>query len=268
MDFVQNKLINALGSKNLAGNFYLGICELFFELDVDGQEFVDDFVLGFLNEAKNKVSTKGEIYLKTGFTRSQISKYMRGDFKRSSNSEKNLYHTVLEHIKNAAKKNPDKTIPITRATNSFSSIFYSISSSSMVSSKMVLESLISRGFLEKIDKNTIRLVSSTPTNYINTPEKVLQVFCDLTYRISKTLIRNLHAEKGEELFQRSFMSDRIHPDKYEYVESNIKSILSKAYKDCQKMIDDNEVKDELSIKQVENLGQELGFSAFIFNNKK
>ncbi len=267
MESIKNKLVNALGSRDVAASFYLGISELFFELEIDGQNFVDDFILNYLNHAANKVENKGEVQLKTGFTKYQITQYFKGELKRSSNSEKNLYNRILERIKFVTKNNPEKIIPIKRHKHSFTTIFNNLDASTMLTSKMMLDSLINRGFVEYVDENHIRYISPNPQTFVNTPEKIIQLFCDLTYRASKTLIHNLNAEAGKEKYQRSLMSDRVPPEKYDVVEKGVKSILEKAYKECQELIDANEVTDEFAIKQVEKLGQELGFSAFYFNNK-
>lgn len=265
---VNNQLISKLGSRQLASNFYLAVTELFFHLDIDGQEFVDDFIEGYLNQASIHSKTKGQVLLDTGFTRYQVKNYFSGDKKRTSNTEKNFYCQVLDKLRDICHTAPDNTIPIKNSRNSFNMIFSSIQlSGKIITPKMLLSSFIKRGFVKRIDDYHIQFITSIPTDIQNSKDKIIQLFCDHIQRLAGTLIHNLHAEdKDDTWYQMSYTSIHVHPKHHKKVGDELRIILRKAMKDCQNVIDGHEETEEFGKRQVENLGKEIGISTFFFNN--
>ena len=266
---INNQLISKLGSKRLASNFYLAVTELFFHLDVDGQDFVDDFIENYLDQASQHAKTKGQVLLETGFTRYQVKNYFSGNVKKSSNTEKNFYCHVLDKLRDVCNEAPDKTIPIKNNRVSFNSIFSSIQlSGKIITPKMLMESFIKRGFIEKVDDYNIRFITSIQTGFDNSKAKVIQVFCDTVERLSGTLIHNMNTQDDDiKRNQMSYTSIHVKEEYFEKVNSEVKTILRKALIDCQAVIDSYEETEDFGKRQVEKQGKEIGVSTFFYINK-
>jgi len=266
---INNQLVSKLGSKRLASNFYLAVTELFFQLDIDGQEFVDDFIENYLDQASIHSKTKGQVLLDTGFTRYQVKNYFSGDKKRSSNTEKNFYLQVLDRLRDVCHAAPDHTIPIKNSRNSFNMIFSNIQlSGKIITPKMLLNSFIRRGFIERVDDFNIRFLTSMQTGVDNSEEKVIQVFCDQIQRLSGTLLHNLKTKGNDDTkYQMSYSSIHVDPKHFRKVGAEVREILRKAMKDCQEVIDSHEETEDFGKRQVEKLKQEIGVSTFFFSNK-
>jgi len=266
---VNNQLISKLGSKKLASNFYLAVTELFFQLDIDGQEFVDEFIDSYLDQASIHSKTKGQVLLETGFTRYQVKNYFSGNKKRSSNTEKNFYCHVLDKLRDVCNAAPDKTIPIKNSHKSFNSIFSSVQlSGKIITPKMLMESFIKRGFIEKVDDYNIQFITSVQTGFDNNKEKVIQVFCDTIERLSGTLIHNMNSkDDSTKRNQMSYTSIHVKEAHFETINQEVKNILRKALLDCQEIIDSYEETEDFAKLQVEKEGQEIGVSTFFYINK-
>ncbi|MCF6299723.1 MAG: hypothetical protein L3J52_01155 [Proteobacteria bacterium] len=278
MSFLGNSLMpsfvsdleKTLRSHNLTENFYFGITELFYELGIDGQNFVDDFINSYLEKVSKHSKTKGQVILDTGFTKYQVRNFFNGIKKQSGNTEKNYYLQSLEKLKETCLKEPDHTIPIKSANNSFNNLLYNIEKPvSMITPKMLLISFVKKGFVEKIGTKHIRYITNFQTGFDNNKNKVLQVFCDTVERLSSTLLHNTNAQTDSKTRnQMSYYSIFVDKKHHEIINKGVKEILRKALIDCQECIDGFEEQDEFAKRKVDAQGLEIGVSTFFFINRK
>ncbi|MCF6300728.1 MAG: hypothetical protein L3J52_06380 [Proteobacteria bacterium] len=263
-------LENAFGSKNLAQNFYLGITELFYELDIDGQNFVDDFINSYLHKASENSATKGRVILDTGFSKHLVRKYFDGVKKQFVNTEKNYYCQIMDRLREICMKEPDQTIPIKNAKNSFYYIFKNIEvPPGMITPKMILNSFIDRGFVEIIGKTHIRYITHFQTGFNNTKSNIIRLFCDTVERLSGTFLHNIKtSEDSKKRNQMNVYSRLVDEKHHDAINTEVQKILRKAIGDCQDCIDSFEETEDFAKRRVDKQRLEIGASTFFFINKR
>lgn len=255
-----------INNRKLSQEFFLAVSELFFDLDIKGQQFVDDFIFSFIKHVESQVDRKGDIKLSTGFTPTIIQRVLENRPVSQSNSDNTFYTDLVIKIQSACQKSKDGSIPII-GPKSYSKIFYSFDNRpKMVSSQGMLDSLIKKGIVQKSGKKKISFIQSIPSSHDNSPEHITMLFNNVVRRFSKTLRNNFLANSdSNKLPQMSYYSRHIPVEKFESTNAELKLEVRKFLNACQEIIDRNEVQTEFEKKQIEKLGLEFGVSVFVFN---
>lgn len=261
------KLNHTFGSYQLAEEFYLAISSFFYEMDINGQEFVDNFVETYIKHVDSKTNRVSDIILNTGFTKTVIENTLKGVKKSRQFATKSFFGEMIDEVKRICSRNEDMTMKIKGTSNSFTSVFYRLESSTkQLTSHSFLDYMIKRGILQKVDENTIRFVRSFPDKHINTKEKMLKLFANVMERFSHTLMTNHKAmNSADENFQQTYRSWHIDPSKHDEVRDKLKELVRKHWLEYQALIDGFEVETEFEKNRVEQTGAELGISTFVYN---
>ncbi len=262
IDFLNKKF----KSQKLTEDFYLAVSELFYELNINGKEFIDHFIVNFINYVERQTERKSDLIISTGFSSYQIDKYLNKNIRMESDSINSFYSELVLKIKDACENSPDGSIPL-KGHKSYSKIFYSFETPMrMVSSQSMLDSLIKKGILKKNENKTISFVQSLPSHRDNTKEHVIMVFNNAVKRLTRTLISNFkESDKEQQLTQTTYFSKHIPLSRFKSTNAELKKLSRRYIEACQEVIDRNEVETEFEKRQIEKLGLELGVSTFIFN---
>ena len=260
------ELAHTFGSYKLAEKFYLSVCAFFYEMDINGQVFIDTFVEKYIKHVKSKTNRIGDIILNTGFTKTMIKNTIDGVSKTKQFTTKSFFSEMLIEIKKICERNNDLTIKIKGNYNSFNSIYYrNEASTKQLSSGAFLDVMIKRGILKKLDNNTVQLIQSYPANHVNTKEKCLNTFTVILERLTHTLIRNHKAKDDESKnFQQWLYSPHIDPSRIDEGRAILKKLARKHWLEYLEVLESLEVKTEFEKKRVEETGAELGISTFVY----
>jgi len=264
IDFLNKKLKN----QKLTEDFYLAVSELFYELDINGREFINHFIVSFIKHVESQTERKSDLIIGTGFSNYQIEKYLNKNIRMENNARNSFYSELVLKIKSACDNSPDGSIPL-KGKQSYSKIFHSFDTPMrMVSSQSMLDSLIKKGLIKKNDNKTISFIHTPPTNYENTKEYVVMVFNNAVRRLTQTLITNYRASnKDQQLTQTSYLSKSVPLSRFESTTRELKELSRKYLVACREIIDRNEAKTDFEKRQTDKLDLELGVSIFLFNNQ-
>ncbi|WP_395377961.1 hypothetical protein [Marinicella sp. W31] len=266
---MESTQLDLLGKRVLRERFYLAITEFFYDLEIGGQDTVNQFIFHYINEVFKKTNSKGSTSYETGFSRHIINKFLN-DYSGKPSSENNYYKSMIIELDKLAKKNKNAMIPIKGKYGSFNWLFYNVvpNTNNDLGAQALLQSLEKRGFLKKIDDESIQFITTMPTEIDNTPDEVIFIFCQLVDRVTGTLRHNLKATNRDETrYQTSFRSNKIHPNNHKACTDKIRERLRKCFADCIDIVESFEETEDFFVKQVEHLNQEVGFTMFIFNNE-
>ena len=255
-------------SSKLPKQFYQGFCELLMELDIDGDDFINDFTRYYVECAANKFKSKTDIYNATGFSEYTARKHL-GDTEYKVCSKRKLYYSILiNYIKEMCEKSKDGCIPIRGKHKSYVAAFDDAhATDNTITGPSVLKKLIKAGVVEKIDEKNIKFITSLQTKGLSNKSDILKLLANLINRISGTVLHNLLAKNNEEaLFQMSYFSNAVHPDKKRELSDKLREEKRKDYRRYQNIIDSYEEKGSLR-KWVESLNQEIGVTSLIFKTQ-
>ena len=261
------QLKHTFGSYKLAEEFYFAVSAFFYEMDINGQVFIDSFIEKYIKHVQSKTDRISDIILNTGFTKTMVKNTMDGLTNSKQFSTKSFFSEMLNDIKRICERSVDMTIKIKGKGNSFNSIFYKNElSTRQLSSGSFLDLMIKRGILKKIDKNTVQLVQSFPTKHVNTKEKCLNTFTVILERLTHTLIRNHKAVDAEsENFQQWYRSKHVDPSMHDVLRLKLTELARKHWLEYQELIDSHEVETEFKKNRVEKTGAEIGISTFDYD---
>jgi len=261
------QLKHTFGSYKLAEEFYFAVCSFFYEMDINGQVFIDSFIEKYIKHVESKTDRISDIILNTGFTKTMIKNTMDGVTNSKQFSTKSFFSEMLIEIKRMCERNENLTIKIKGKANSFNSIFYKNEASTrQLSSGSFLDLMIKRGILKRVDDNTVQLVQSFPSKHINTKEKCLNTFTVILERLTHTLIRNQKAVvPDDQNFQQWLLSNHIDPSRIDEGRGLLKKLARKHWLEYLEVLESLEVKTEFEKKRVEETGAELGISTFVYD---
>ncbi|VAW46310.1 hypothetical protein MNBD_GAMMA02-450 [hydrothermal vent metagenome] len=261
------QLHQTFGNYKLAQDFYVSVCSFFYQMDVNGQEFVDEFVDSYIEHVNNKSKRLSDVILETGFTKTIIQKSLNGIRHSRQYTTKTFFFDIMMEIQSICEKSPDKTMLIKGSRESYTQLFYKYAPSTKhLSAKSFLEHLIKRGIVRVFDEFSIQFINSIPTHHENTKDKMMDLFSLEIQRFTHTLIRNFKAENDDEKnFQLTLVSKYIHPDKHDAVRHELTELARKHLSEYQQLLDAHEEATDFGKKSVEKTGSELGISTFIFN---
>ena len=258
--------------KKIPPKFYDALFILFFKLGIDGNEFIDDFIRGYIAYVFNKTGKKNDIYAATGFSRRYIYNYVNdiiSQNKSINNTNIANHKSLIKRLMEIAENFPDGIIPIRGAHNSFHAAFSSIETFSKdITARAMMDKLIRVGVLEAVDKNHIRFVTSLLSTGLNDPDDIIRHLANNLNRLCHTLAYNMDVENNDDsLTQLTIWSDRISLEKQGLCIDDLREETRNYLKNCERILLSYEEKG-LAKKEAEALGIELGVSAFIFNNHK
>lgn len=261
------QLKHTFGSYKLAEEFYFAVCSFFYQMDINGQIFIDSFIKSYVKHVDSKSKRLGDVILDTGFTKTMVQNSLKGVKNSKQFTTKSFYVEMVEEVKKICMRREDLTMKIKGSPNSFTSIFYRLEPpSKQLSSQSFLAHIIKRGILCKIDDNTIQFITSMTSKHVNTKEKCLNTFTLILERLTHTLIRNHKAlNDDEQNFQHTYRSIHIDPSDHDAVRFDLRKLVRKHWLEYQALIDSYEVKTEFKKNRVEQTGAELGISTFIYN---
>lgn len=261
--------VDSLGNRKLLVNFYTSVTMLFYELDINGQEFVDQFVDEYIQHAFDELGTKSGVFLQTSFSRRKIDKYFQKS-RKATPFQDNYYRTIVFELEQLSKELPDGIIPIYEGPKSYKKIANKvIEASKVITAKSLLESMIKRKIVEYHDENHIKFISAVQSGIDNTPDRVIDVFCLTTERLISTLIHNYKApDLDSTRFQLTINTIHIEEKHHKEVTDLVREKLRKLMREIVEIHEQYEVKTEIDKRRVENANIELGTSAFIYINKR
>jgi len=254
-------------SKNLPPKFYRGLGSLLHELGIDGNDVVEDFIAQYVNYAYQQSKTKSSVYLSTGFSRHIVKKYLNKNGVVEKQKKRSLYYNLLlGELKKLSQQYPDGLIPIYGKFGSYTSAFnHTKSPDNIITAKSMLDNLITAGIVEKVEKK-IRFLTSLQTKSLLNPNSIINTLADLMYRVSKTIQHNINAPSTDEtMFQMSYFSNSISKKNRRKLTDELRELARRHFREYQALIDGHEETD-ISKQEVVDLNNEIGISAFIFNN--
>jgi hypothetical protein len=251
----------------LSEEYFLSLCEFFFEMDINGQRFVEDFIDSYIKHINENTERVSDVIMNTGFTKSLIENSLKGIKKNRQFVIRSFFGEMIEEIQKICSRNKDGTMKIKGPNNSFTGTFYRLEpSTKQVTSQSFLDYMIKRGIVERVGENSIRFLTSSPTSHFNTKEKMLTLFSNVVSCFSKTLIKNHHAKTpADEYFQQSYRSWHIPPERHDEARIKLTKLLRKQWGEVQDLIDSFEVTTEFEKNRIEQTGAELGVSAFVYD---
>ncbi|WP_223789288.1 hypothetical protein [Marinicella meishanensis] len=263
----QTKLNHTYDGYQLAEQYFQALSGFFYEMDINGQRFIESFVDAYIKYVDGETNRVSDIIMNTGFTKTVIENTLKGVKKNRQFAIKSFFGEMIEAVKKVCSRNEQMTMKIKGSHNSFTGLFYRLEpSTKQLTSQSFLDYMIKRGIIERVGDNTIKFIRSVPTNHINTKEKMLGLFTNVMERFTHTLIRNYQASSpAEDNFQQTYRSWHIDPDKHDEVRTELKKLLRKQWLEVQQLIDSHEVKTEFEKNRVEQTGAELGVSTFVYN---
>jgi len=261
------QLHRVFGSHKLAQDFYFSVCSFFYEMDVNGQEFVDEFVDNYIEHINNKSKRLSDVILETGFSKSMIQKSLDGVRHSRQYNTRTFFFDMMMEIKQICDKNSNKTMLLKGSYDSYTQLFYRLEPSTKnLAPKSFLEHLIKRGIVRLYDQFSIQLMSTIPTHHENTKEKMMSLFSLEIQRFTHTLMRNFKTQSDDKRnYQQTLVSKYIHPDKHDRVRLELKELVRKHWIDYQALLDSHEEPTDFGKKKAEKTGAELGISTFIYN---
>ena len=262
-----HKIVHTYDGYRLAQEYFEAMSSFFYEMDINGQKFIESFVDAYIKHVNAETNRVSDIIMNTGFTKTVIENTLKGVKKNRQFAIKSFFGEMIEAVKKICSRNPEMTMKIKGSPSSFTSVFYRLEpSTKQLTSQSFLDYMIKRGIVEKVDDNLIRFLGSVPINHVNTKEKMLDLFTNVMERFTHTLIRNFKAEKSkDENFQQTYRSWHIEPEKHDEVREQLKKLIRKQWLEIQNLIDSYEVKTEFEKNRVEQTGVELGVSTFVYN---
>jgi hypothetical protein len=261
------KLNHTYDGHQLAEQYFTALSGFFFEMDINGQRFVESFVDAYIKFVDDNTNRVSDVIMNTGFTKTVIENTLKGIKKNRQFAIKSFFGEMIEEVKKICSRNEHMTMKIKGTNQSFTSVFYRLEpSTKQLTSQSFLDYMIKRGIIERVDDNTIRFIRSVPTHHVNSKEKMLSLFTNVMERFTHTLVRNFKAsEPADENFQQTYRSWHIDPDHYDQARDELKALLRKQWLDIQQLIDSYEVKTEFEKNRVEQTGAELGVSTFVYH---
>ncbi|HPI96546.1 MAG TPA: hypothetical protein PK055_11530 [Gammaproteobacteria bacterium] len=253
----------------LPTNFYKSLSSLLFDLGIDGNDVVEDFISHYISHAYEQTKTKSSVYLTTGFSRHIVKKYLEEKETHSKSNSKFMHQTVLlAELHKLSKKYDDGLIPIYGKFGSYTSTFNRVKpQDNIITSKTVLDILISSGKVKKKGEY-IQFISSLGRKGLRDKASIINTLAISMARMSNTIQHNYHAKTNEEtLFQASYFSTLIKPENRRKLTDKLRELTRKHFREYQALIDSYEETD-LTPKEVEDLNNEIGISTFIFDNEK
>jgi len=262
-----DKLNHTYDGYQLAEQYFEALSQFFFEMDINGQRFIESFVDAYISHVNEETNRISDIIMNTGFTKTVIENTLKGVKKNRQFAIKSFFGEMIEAVKKICSRNENMTMKIKGKNSSFTSVFYQLEpSTKQLTSQSFLDYMIKRGIIEKVDENTIKFIRSVPLNHINTKEKMLQLFTNVMERFTHTLLRNYRAKQPQdENFQQTYRSWHIKPESHDQARNELKQLLRKQWLEIQQLIDSYEVKTEFEKNRVEQMGSELGVSTFVYN---
>jgi len=255
--------------KKIPSKFHDALFILFYKLGIDGNEFIDDFIHGYIGYAYSQSRKHNDIHLSTGFGRRYIQNYINNIKSRTNPLKKISHKTLIKRLMEVAETSSGGIITIRGKENSFNAVFSSIDAYSKdITARSMIDKLIRVGVLEAVDKNHIRFVTSLLSTGLNDPDDIIRHLADNLNRLCHTLLYNMDVESNDDsLTQLTIWSDRINPEKQGLCIDALREETRNYLKNCERILLSYEQKG-LDKKEVEALGIELGISTFIFNNPK
>lgn len=253
----------------LPTNFYKSLSSLLFDLGIDGNDVVEDFISHYISHAYEQTKTKSSVYLTTGFSRHIVKKYLEEKETHSKSNSKFMYQTLLlAELHKLSEKYTDGLIPIHGKFGSYTSTFNRVKpQDNIITAKTMLDNLIAS---EQVIKkgNYIQFLSNLGYKGLRDKNSVINILAATMARLANTIQHNFHVNENEEtLFQATYLSTYIKPDKRQELTDELRNLARKHFLEYQKLIDSYEEMD-LTPQEVENLNNEIGISTFIFNNDK
>ncbi|MCF6318199.1 MAG: hypothetical protein L3J83_02805 [Proteobacteria bacterium] len=254
-------------SQKLPTKFYQGLSALLHDLGIDGNDVVEDFISHYVKHAYEKTKTKSSVYLSTGFSRHIVKKYLNQANVNHKQKKRNLYYDLLiNELKKLSTKHENGLIPIYGKFGSYTAAFDNTKPlDNIITSKSMLDNIITMGLVDKIDSN-IRFLTSLQTKSLLDADSIINMLADLMNRISKTIQHNIKAKSTDEtLFQMTYLSNSISPTNRRKLTDGLRELARRHFREYQQLIDSYEEKD-YSQSEIEDLNNEIGISTFIFNN--
>ncbi|MFC3194181.1 hypothetical protein ACFODZ_08000 [Marinicella sediminis] len=264
----QAKINHTYDGHQLAEQYFEALSGFFFEMDINGQKFVESFVAAYIKHVDAETNRVSDVIMNTGFTKTVIENTLKGVKKNRQFAIKSFFGEMIEEVKKICSRNEQMTMKIKGTQRSFTSVFYRLEpSTKQLTSQSFLDYMIKRGIIERVDDNTIRFVRAVPINHVNTKEKMLSLFTNVMERFTQTLIGNYQATKpADENFQQTYRSWHIDPQMHNEARQALKKLLRTQWLEIQQLIDSYEVKTEFEKNRVEQSGAELGVSTFVYHN--
>ena len=255
--------------KKIPQKYHDGIIRLFYKLDIDGNEFIDDFIHSYISYAYEQSKKRSDVYLSTGFGRRYLENYLNKVKSKTKKLKKTNHKTLIAQLMEYAERQPDGIITIYGKHMSFSAAFNSIESyPNEITARSMLDKLVRVGVVERVDKKHIRFVTSLIATGLNDPDDIIRQLSDTLNRLCHTLLHNMDVERNDDgLTQISLWSDAIAPEDYQPCSDELRDEVRKCMKNCENILRKFEKKG-LSKKTAEANNIELGISAFIFKNPK
>lgn len=253
----------------LPTNFYKSLSSLLFDLGIDGNDVVEDFISHYISHAYEQTKTKSSVYLTTGFSRHIVKKYLEEKNTLSKSNSKFMYQTLLlAELHKLSEKYTNGLIPIHGKFGSYTSTFNRVKpQDNIITAKTMLDNLIAS---EKVKRRGthIQFVSPLQTKGLRTRVSIINTLASMMTRLAKTIQHNYRVTNNEEsLFQMSYFSTSILPEKRGELISELRELARKHFREYQQLIDSYEQKD-LVQQEIEDLNNEVGISTFIFNNDR
>lgn len=255
--------------KKIPPKFYDGLCRLFYQLGINGNDVIDDFIYAYIDYAHQQSHKRTDIYSATGFGRKFVNNYFNKITFKSNPQVAQNHQTLIGALQMLFAQSENGLIKIRGKTNSFNSAFNLVRSpNNNISAQAMLNKFIRVGILEQVDDNYIKLISVFIKGGLNDPDDAIRVLTDTMNRLCRTILHNINIQhRCEALVQRSYWSDDIDPNQYQSCIDQLNEETRTYLQNCSRIIDRYEYKGPVNNK-AETQTRELGVSAFVFNNPK
>lgn len=255
--------------KKIPPKFYDGLCRLFYQLGINGNDVIDDFIYAYIDYAHQQSHKRTDIYSATGFGRKFVNNYFNKITFKSNPQVAQNHQTLIGALQMLFAQSENGLIKIRGKTNSFNSAFNLVRSpNNNISAQAMLNKFIRVGILEQVDETQIKMISTLPETGLNDADDIIRLLTDNMNRLCHTLLHNLNINDNKDtLVQSSYWSNNIALEFHKDCTDELREQTRKYLKNCSRIIDQYEHKGPVK-NDVETQTIELGVSAFVFNNPK
>jgi hypothetical protein len=252
----------------------VGLSLLFYEMGVDGNDVINQFIKYYIQRAREDSETLANICTNTGFSKHVVNKFIQESELKPSKKKKLYYRSLVQGLKDLSVKLKGEPFPIKGKFNSFLSVYNNCSEGEgkvnykEISGASVCKRLIKVGILEDVD-GRVRFLSSKQRVGCANMHTAMKEFACTIHRMAHTINHNLKKDNNEDtLFQASYFSTIIEPSKHSLVAKLLREKQRECFNECISIIDEHEESDPFLKKLTASKSTEIGVSFFSFNNFK